>query len=302
MKTIRRFLTTALALTLLAALVPTHTIEAQTVPLPRSVEPVFGFVSADDTDVVFNMRYIPATATANSGTVAVAANGDLTFLQGAQGAEAASTEFECPVSGALGGIIDVSDAACNTVGEVCDIINASTSWRCINIDSMRSDVVDNTILTAAATRATSTDGYNIFWDTSTAFKATTALTPFRKMSDYITGTRTLRANVYDNTRTGAFLGSALSTYASGTSNIRFYSVKVNQTSPTKYSEVATQVYFTPGGASTVAQTYDFRDIGLWGRSGEKLIARIDNSAAASVITFRTYGLFARAQNALPGRP
>lgn len=303
MKNITRRFAPYLFLILLGLGLASHPASAQTVPLPRSVDPVFGFVSADDTDVAMLVGYFSTSATNNSGLVAVAANGDMTFTQGVLGAEAASTEFECPVSGALGGVIDVSDAACNTVGEVCDIINASTSWRCIGLDSMRSDVVDARILTIAATRATAAAGLAINWDTSTKFQATTALTPYRSLSDYIVpGTRTLKADLYTGTRTGLFLGSATSTYGSGTSTLRFYSVDIKQTSPTKWSEVATQIYFTPGGATTVAQTYDFRDIGLWGKIDGKVIARIDNSAAASAITFRTYGLFGRAVPTASGRP
>lgn len=281
----------------------------QTVPLPRSVEPVFGYLSADNADVALLIRYLGPTtiSTTNSGTVQVS-SGTLLFKVGAQGAEAADTTMQC---GATPGTFDTSNAACDTIGEVVDLINANPNWRAVNIDSLRSDVCSpTTLLTLAATRATLTDGLAINWVTAAKFQATVALTPFRRMSDYLHG-RNLDFNPYINTRTSIFLGSATSTYASGTSNIRFISVSIQQ-SPTginRFSEVATtgnqglpagQVYFTPGGATTVAQTFDFRDIGVHCKSNEKCLVRIDNSAAASVVTLRAFGLFARALPNVPG--
>lgn len=270
-------------------------------PLPATVDPAFGSLTADDTDVAMLIQYF-GNATSNSGTVEVtAATSDLTFLQGAQGSEAASTEFECPVSGALGGVIDVSNAACNTVGEVCDVINASTSWRCVALDAFRSSVVDARLVTMAATRATSNDGLQIKWDTSTAFDALIALVPpqLRKMSGYVApGTRTIHFDRFGDTRTIAYQGSATSTYGSGTSTIRFYSVDINEAgtpSAPKWTEVVDQLHFQPGGATTVAQTFDFRDTGLPSLRGGKMIAMLDNSAAMTSVTFRVQGLFQRSR-------
>lgn len=303
MKTIRRFALTIFALTLLASIMPSYNVSAQVVPLPRSVEPVFGFVTTDSTDIALLVQFIGTSTANNSGVVAVAA-GNITFTQGAQGAEAASTEFECPISLPNGGVIDTTNAACDTVGEVADIINASTNWRAVALDSLRSDSINTRLLAMGATRATSTDGLGLAWSTPLSFRATTAMTPFRSMSNYLVpGTRLLKHNPYDNTRTGLYLGTATSTYGSGSSVLRFFSVKiVPSRSGLTWSEVVTPIYQQAGGATTVAAPYDFRDIGLWGKSGEKVLVRIDNTAAASVITLRTYGLFARAQNALPGRP
>jgi hypothetical protein len=287
-----------LASVLVSPLIPAVEVQAQTLPLPATVDPAFGSIAADDTDVAMLIRYI-GTATSNSGTVEVTVTtSDLTFLQGAQGSEAASTEFECPVSGALGGIIDVSNAACNTVGEVCDVINASTSWRCVALDALRSDVVDARLLTKSATRATTTDGVQINWDTSTAFDATIAVVPphLRKMSGYIAqGSRTLKFDPFSDSRTIAYQGSALSTYGSGTSTIRFYSVDITQPRANTWTEAVEQIHFQPGGATTAVQTFDFRDVGLPSYRGQKMILRLDNSAAMSVVTLRVQGVYQRSQ-------
>src|SRR5512143_2064090 len=73
---------------------------------PLSAEPLSAVTVAADADPLLYIKYV---GTGDSAQVTVAATA-LTFtLNGA-----AYTGFECPVSGALGGIIDTSNAACNT--------------------------------------------------------------------------------------------------------------------------------------------------------------------------------------------
>ncbi len=260
--------------------------------------PVF-FVGTDDQDTAMLIRYIGTTgSTSNSGTVEVTVtSSDMTFLQGAQGSEAASTEFECPVSGALGGIIDVSNAACNTLGEIADVINASTSWRAVILDGLRTDVADGRLLTMAATRATTTAGLAIKWDTSTAFDYTSALVPpeFRRMDAYIRGnTRDINFDLYENSQTIWLWGYALNTFGSGTSNLNVYSVDVrNSGSGNAHSETVSLVWSEVGGATTVAKTYDDQVIfgGVRSRPNEKMVIRLDNSAAMATVTYRQYGTF-----------
>jgi hypothetical protein len=92
----------------------------QTVP----IQPVSMVRTAGDTSPAIVIKYFPgANTTAFTGatTVAVEADGNLTFVVNG----AAYTGFECPVAGALGGVLDVSDAGCDTAGEVVDIINST---------------------------------------------------------------------------------------------------------------------------------------------------------------------------------
>src|SRR5687767_6845145 len=117
MASLRRILAgVGVGLVILAGL--PYPISAQ-VPLPSTVEAVAGILSADDTDTAMLIKFVGpstgSTTTMNSGKVEVAVTtSDITFTSGAAGSEAADTSLECPVSGALGGIIDVSNAACNT--------------------------------------------------------------------------------------------------------------------------------------------------------------------------------------------
>lgn len=300
----------ALLLTFTVLQLPVPTVQAQNINSRAlndwlNAEPVSAVSTGDDTDVALLIRYI-GVGTSNSGLVEVsAATSDLTFTQGVQGSEVASTELECPVSGALGGIIDVSNAACNTLGEVVDIINDSASWRAVILDGLRSDVADARLVTAAATRATTPDGLSIKWDTSTAFDYQMALVPpaFRKMSAYLrspgtgltSGLSQLETDIFDNSDTTFLVGNATSTYGSGTSALTVYSVdvgKYNRASGTN-SEVVTTIYSEPGGATTANKIYDdaAQVGGFRARPNEKMLIRLDNSAAMSAVSFRMYGLF-----------
>jgi hypothetical protein len=116
-------------------------------PNLASATPVQGLTVAADTAPALVIRY---NGTSANPQIAVEANGDLTFTVGGS----AYTGFECPVSGALGGVIDVSDTACDTIGEVVDIINADQSdksgFLAVVAAALRADVIDNIFLADAA--------------------------------------------------------------------------------------------------------------------------------------------------------
>lgn len=91
------------------------------------------------------VRYIGSEA---SATVEVAAaTGDITFKHGDLGSEAADTTIKI---GSGDGIIDVSNAAGNTFGEVAAHINASANWECCLVDVLPSWSTVNTLATRAA--------------------------------------------------------------------------------------------------------------------------------------------------------
>lgn len=286
-----------LAVLALFAMQPPYPTKAQVFDpgIGRRV-PVAGAIAADDTDIVMKIRYIGSGSTPdtnNSGVVAVAANGSLTFTQGVQGSETATTEFECPVSGALGGIIDVTNAACNTVGEVLNVINASTSWRAVPIDALLGDDMNTRVLTQAATRATTADGLSILWDTSTAFDMTVLMNEpsYRTIRPYLNG-RNLNLRPFENQTTSVHIANATSTYGSGTSNIRFYSTNLRFSSNTARaaSETATLLYSEAGGATTVNKIFSsMSTVGIYSQPGERLLARLDNSAAGASEVLYAYG-------------
>ena len=141
-------------------------------------KPVGGTYTADDTVVAALVRYVGTNA--GGGEVAVdAGTGDLTFTV----ATVADSTFECPVVTTLAGVIDVSDAACNTMGEVCDAINglngrggataaAPSDFRCVLINALRSDLSTDTLVDFTIATADSADGLALPFDTTTAFAVT----------------------------------------------------------------------------------------------------------------------------------
>lgn len=259
-----------------------------------SGDTVSGGIAADDGDVVLLVKYI---GTAGSGTVEVAdATGDLTFKDGVIGSEAAVDDFECPVSGALGGIIDTSNSACDTLGEVVDTINGNctgcntSAWRAVILDGLRADSADNTLQTQAATSAQVANGVPLYRETDTAFLAARAMTTMRTIQPYIDNRDSkLIPDPFIGTRAVAFLAKGTSTFGSGTSTLEVWSVKV--THGTAGAETTTQLWSQAGGATTAEKVFDtFNDYGLHSKKGEKLLVRLKNSAAASSVVFFVGGM------------
>lgn len=265
-------------------------------PIPVTVS--IATISTDTAMLVYHI----GTAAEPSGKVAVAANGDMTFTVGAFGAEAADTTFECPVSGALGGIIDVSDTACDTMGEVADVINASTYWRAALVGVLRSDSSDDKLVTIAATDANSRDGLALKSDDAVSFVNSIALIPnvnggsAPSIQQWLGGNgsnRKFTPNPWKGSRTKLVLDTATTTYGSGTSTFNVYSVKQTYNPANgKGTEVATLIYTKAGGATTVASVNDFTTAAIAPLTGpdEKLIVRITNSAAMSAAVHIATGI------------
>lgn len=140
----------------------------QVVPL----QPVSHVRTAGDTSPAIVIKYFPGantTASTSATTVAVEADGNLTFVVNGS----AYTGFECPVSGALGGVLDVSDAECNTAGEVVDMINSTPKsfatgyFRAALAAAVRTDDISaaTTLLADAAdTEVTRPEGEIVYFD------------------------------------------------------------------------------------------------------------------------------------------
>lgn len=239
------------------------------------------------------VKYIGSSA---DGEVAVdAATGDLTFISGANGSEAASTSFECPVSGALGGVIDVSDASCNTVDEVLEIINASSDWRAGVITAMLTDSSNNTLNTQASTSAKSRNGVVLYNDGAVSFHHSVLLAPtpqsnrapFWASLAGSSNTLNWTQNPFDDSRTVVDFISGVSTYGSGTSTINVYASTLSQGATV--SETVRTIYTAAGGATTVAATPTLPTNGIRANEGERVIVRIVNSAAMTAASLTATG-------------
>ncbi len=133
----------------------------QSVAMAKALATARYFSFSDvDTHILMRVQYIGAEA---SGTVEISAAGDWTFKHGDLSSEAVDGTIDS--GGDDPGVIDISDANANTLGEIAGHINGSPNWRCflecgLFADSAGSD----TFLVRTATAAKVAAGVSIFAD------------------------------------------------------------------------------------------------------------------------------------------
>lgn len=263
---------------------------------PFKAVPLGAAISAADTSPALVIRYKGTTA---DPSIAVEADGNLTFLVG----DAAYDGFECPVSGALGGVIDVSDAACNTLGEVVDIINADANGDFVAIIAagLRADSSDDSFLADADdTDVSSVNGEVVYWDASVLDDNEFVLvTQGRSQAQYSldafgsfgTAERLfLPKNPFNGQDTVLLYANETITNAGTIGNFTAYCV-VEQYLASGGSETVTTLYAEAGAASTAqGQINEFLNAGgLVCRDG-KIVVRIAASGAdTSAVSMAGYG-------------
>lgn len=262
--------------------------------------PLNAVVTAVDTSPAIVIGYNDTTA---DPSIAVEADGNLTFLVG----DAAYTGFECPVSGALGGVIDVSDADCDTVGEVVDIINADQSdgagFYAYIAAGLRSDSSNDSFLADADDTDVSTPtGEVVYWDSSTLddseFVLTSQwLTQAQALYDILGGyasinpeNRKLIKNPYNGYDTVLLDAGENITNAGTIGNFDALCV-VESYKVSGGSEVATVMYRETGAASTsLGSINEFLNAGgLRCRNGKVVVRIYAASADTSAVFMRGYG-------------
>lgn len=251
--------------------------------------------TADDTDPVIVIKYVGTL----NGTVEVSSAGDITLKTGAISSEVVDSTVKCP-SGGSSGVIDVSDSACNTVGEVINAINASANWVAVPVASLLSDDINcggtGCLLLKSAASAAVNDGLPLYADTDVILTSTVALVPseYLTIAPYLGGAPrasvTLRTNPFPF-RTFLAASNATSTYGSGTSIWSVIEVrpKYNKSSST---ETATVLYGNvAGGATTVNKTFvSLSDNNrIISNDSTKLLVRVTNSAALASVTNYAFG-------------
>jgi hypothetical protein len=121
-----------------------------------------------DANPVIWIKYIGATATANVEVDAATGDIELTSAAGVD------TTVACP-EGDDDGVIDVSDASCNTWLEVVNAINqADSDWVAVLGPVLGSDVSTDALATLAATDEDLSKGLGLFYDD--AFTGATIIT------------------------------------------------------------------------------------------------------------------------------
>jgi len=250
--------------------------------------PAVGGTGADDSQVAMLIKFIGQTGVLrDSGEVAVEAGGELTFISGPQAAMIADTTLECPIAGALGGVIDVTNGACNTMGEVVDIINGSADWVAVLVNARRADSSNNTLFAVATADATQPEGLQTLFDTTVSLDTSVSLFPGdmeTNMARWLTPQNTLMRNPFAGTWTALYNAHGYSTWNT-TSNTQIVSIISDNLRGTETVRV---LYATPGGATGTDRDYS-PGVMFRGDVGAKVQIRNTCTATMSVQVLYAYG-------------
>jgi len=213
----------------------------------------------DDAPVQLVIMYIGSEA---SATVTVST--DITFKQGAAGAEAVDPSIDS--GGNDPGVIDVSDANANTLGEVADLINASPNWKAYLKDGLRADSSAGLLARSETTLDPNVTEATLYADTSTVLNLSVRI-----------GSRNGVNGTEENSAAEINYIVCTNTFGSGTNLIQLYEVDENRKTETKLAEMA--------GGATTAENKPLGDEGnivyQVSKVGMHLVARMVGSAACT---------------------
>ena len=197
-----------------------------------------------------------------SATVTVA-TGDITFKHGASGSEAVDSTIDS--GGDDAGVIDVSDANANTLGEIVDLINASANWKAYIKDGLRADTGAGLLARSETTLVPKVTQTPLYSDTSTDLRLSIRV-----------GSRTSVNGTEENSAAEVTNIVSKNTFGSGTNLIQIYEVDELLKSETKIFEKS-------GAATTVEQDFNLVAEGVGSiavsRTGMHLLVRMIGSAA-----------------------
>ena len=302
---IRPFLAGLAGLALIAAGFAYNPVaSAQTPYPPPDAKGVSDLISAVSTDVGLYVKYVGAAQT-GTATVAVAAGGDITFSVNG----AADATVKCP-SGGSSGVIDVSDAACDTFAEVVTVINKTANWRAVYGAVIGSDSTDDRLITRSTVAASGPDGIALLKDTAVALNVTADLTP-----NFYSGGRSIKfflapgganlnaklnANPYSGQRTWVPYATETIT-SSGTiglfSIIGDTVVHANQgTTAYSLTETIRTIVSQTGAATTANKTYDFSHFPLIANPGERILIRQASGTDLTVPAVGGFGVLVKEVN------
>lgn len=258
-------------------------VQAQSQRFREPIDAVFSSNVADDTAVTMVLFYI---GTGVNGKV-VTASGTITLTSGAAGSEAADTTIECPLAAPYAGILDVSNAACDTVGELVDLVNstAGSKWRAFPVGALRADVLTTTNLVAATyASANLPNGAQLAVDTSVALHTSIVFgTVQAKVSDFFTADGKALSNPYRGQWVMFTTLDEVATYT-GAGLVEIYDVEVVFSANGKYTETATKVLSrtTPGATTAWGNLTPNNGFGIWFKKDHKVLIRLK-----AVTTFTT---------------
>jgi len=276
------------------------TVSAQTpfgIVTPIKVTPISSNNQAADVVPALVIKYFaPAGVATPTGTTTVAtAATSLTFTVNG----AAYAGFELPVSGALGGVITMSDASADSLGEVVDAINSTPTtfatgyFRAVIAAGLRSDVTSTLAFVAdAADTDVSTDvGEVIYWDSSILDDDNLLFAKFGDARDLI-GPRNVPARgAFGDTNIVVQYQRAVITNGGTVGDTTVYAVTENYVSGRgcnaagdcgQGSEVVRVIAVFPAATATEQTSSVAFPQGLLA-SGEKVFQRVDSSGADTTV-------------------
>lgn len=249
------------------------------------------FAITDDTDIVLLVKYIGSSA---SGTVTVAADGNITFKHGAVGAEANDTS----VGGAAdsGATIDVSETTEDTLGEVVDLINGSANWCAVIVDGLRDDTATDALLLMSASQAKIEGGLQLLADTDTRLVTRRliapdmmrkSIEPYLVQNDRLALTSKAPNYPFEGTRAEVSMLSGKSTYGSGTST---WEIHEEGFDPTTRAFVTNTIHSGAGGSTGAEDVeLDGKQAPITSQRNFRLVAGLTNSAAMASLSVRGMG-------------
>lgn len=263
--------------------------------------PIAGTSTTADDNVALYVQYVGSAST--KPTIQVAdATGDIQF----EVAGAVDTTVACP-EGDDDGVIDVSDAACNTMIEVVNAINqGGSNWRAVLVSVLGTDASTDALATLAETDANLRTGAPVYYDTNFAGSAPTVTALVAPVTDPTDGSFFFQGpggglNVNPFRGAVSFL-SGVSEKKTSTGTIAatvvyavFREYRGNPTSGFDLYETIRTVWSQTGGATATQATLDFSNFPLISAPGEAFVARIGSSTTISVQNLNAVGVFAQRQ-------
>lgn len=261
--------------------------------------PIAGTSTTADDNVALYVKYVGTSS--GIPTVQVdAATGDIQFeVDGS-----VDTTVACP-EGDDDGVIDVSNAACNTMVEVVNAINqGGSNWRAVLVSALGTDSSNDAFATLSETDTNVKIGAPIYYDTNFAGSApevTALVAPIYPPADgsfffngseinknpFAGGTSFLSAVSEKKTSTGTIAATVV--YAV------FREYRGNPTNGYDLYETIRTVWSQTGGATATQATLDFSNFPLVSAPGEAFVARIGSSTTISAQNLNAVGVFAEKQ-------
>lgn len=287
---LRKIVLSLIGVLALVATVPTQGF-AQGWLISPPVNPASGSTtSVTSTDnVCILTRYVGAGA--GKQTVEVAAGGDITY-------KLATVADATTGSPSLNGIFDLSTpaAAVDTYGELVSLINTTGSnWKAVLVNCLAADTTDNTLVTLAATDATTPKGVALYRDNTVSLTSLVSALPPGADTDirfWTTGTSVntrINPNPFGNFQTFVQAIHEKITSSGTVGQFRILGITPTYSSTGVYSEVVRVIFSTLGGATTVDNNQSFDGFPIVGAPNEKLAADITTGTALTVINMQIGG-------------